>query len=72
MTVPVFMWGTHYSCQILLKLEFSQKILKKNSNIKFHKHPSSESWKVPCQRTDRHTEANSHFLQFYECAKKYW
>ena len=48
------------------------KDLNKYSSTKFHEHPSSESWNAPCRQTDRqtdmHTEANSHFLQFYECA----
>ena len=39
---------------------------KKYAITKFHEHPSSESWNVPCRWTDRHTEANSHFLQFHE------
>jgi hypothetical protein len=31
-----FMWHTHYFCWISMKPEFSQQILKKYSNIKFH------------------------------------
>jgi len=54
----------HYSCQIVIKLEFSRKIFPKSSNIKFHENPSSEGRAVPCGRTDRHDEANTRFSQF--------
>ena len=49
----------------LMKLEFSQQVLEKYSDIKFHENPSSGSRVVPCGRTDgrtdRHDEANSRF-----------
>jgi hypothetical protein len=51
-----------------MALEFSQNILEKSSNIKFHENPSSESRVVPCGQTDRHDEANSRFSQFFEGA----
>ena len=60
----VFMESTRYSCQILMKLEFSRQIFEKSSNIKFHKNPSSGSRVVPCGRTDRHDVANSRFSLF--------
>ena len=41
-----------YSCQILMKLEFSPQIFDKYPNIKFHENPSSGSRVVPCGRTD--------------------
>jgi hypothetical protein len=47
-----FMYSTCYSCQMLMKLEFSWWILKKYSNIKFHDNPSSGSWVVPCRWMD--------------------
>jgi hypothetical protein len=56
--------STCCSCQILMEFEFSQQILKKYSNIKFHKNPSSGSQVVTCGQIDRHDKANSHFLQF--------
>jgi len=31
------MYSTRYSCQILVKLEFSQQIFENYSNINFHK-----------------------------------
>ena len=39
----VFMCSTRYSCPIFIKLEFSQQIFEKYSNIKFHENPSSGS-----------------------------
>jgi hypothetical protein len=44
--------GSRYSCQILIKLEFSQQVFEKYSDIKFHENPSSGSGVVPCGRTD--------------------
>ena len=52
----VFMLCTHYSCQILMKLESSGQIFEKYSNTKFHENPSSGSRVVPCDGTDRRTE----------------
>ena len=57
-----------------MKLEFSQQIFGKNSNIKVDQNPSSGSRVVPCGQkhgqTDRwtegHDEANSRFSQFCE------
>jgi hypothetical protein len=46
------MSSTRYSCQILMKLEFSRQIFEKSLNIKFHKNPSSGSLVVPCGQTD--------------------
>jgi len=67
---------SHYFCQILMKLEFSLHIFKKNIQISnFMKiHPGgaevfhADRW-VDGQ-TDGHDEANSYFSQFCECAKK--
>ena len=50
--VCVCMWSTHYSCQILTKLQFSQQTFEKYWNRKFHENPSSGSWVFPCSRTD--------------------
>ena len=46
------MYSTHYSCQVLMKLEFSRQIFTKYSNIKFHENPSSGSRVIPCRQTD--------------------
>jgi len=47
----VFMYSTHYSCQILMKLEFSWQTFKKYSNVKFHENPHNGSQVVPCRQT---------------------
>jgi len=44
---------TSYYCHILMKLEISQQILGKHSNIKFKENPSSRSRVVPCGQTGR-------------------
>jgi hypothetical protein len=53
-----------YSCQVLMKLDFSRQTFKKYSNIKFLKNTCSGNV-VPCgltdQRRDRHDEANRSF-----------
>jgi len=56
------MFGIHYSCQILVKLEFSGPISKKCSNIRFYENLSNGSLVVP----GRQDEASSRFSQFYE------
>jgi hypothetical protein len=48
-----------HSRQILMKLEYSQNIFEKFSNIKFHENPSSGSRVVTCGRTVRHNKVNS-------------
>jgi len=59
---------THYSCQVLIKLEFSGQIFDKYTNTNFHENPYSESWGVPCGQTykqaDGEDEAKSRFSQF--------
>ena len=49
------MSSTRYSCPILMKLEFSQQIFEKSSNIKFYVNPFSGSVIVPYERTDGQT-----------------
>jgi hypothetical protein len=49
------MSSSRYSCEILIKLQFSRQILEKYSNIKFNENPSSESRVVPCGETDKQT-----------------
>ena len=59
------MQSTPYSCQILMKLEFSCQVFVQFSNIKFHEKPSDGSGYDPRGRTnrltDRHDEAKSRF-----------
>ena len=45
-----------YSCPISMKLELSQQIFEKSSNINFHENPSSGSRVFPYGRTDRRTD----------------
>jgi hypothetical protein len=47
-----FMWSIPYSCQSVMKLEFSRQILEKYSNINFRENPFSGSRVVLCGRTD--------------------
>jgi hypothetical protein len=42
-----------YSCQILMKLEFSRRIFEKSWNIKFYENQSHGSRVVPCGQTVR-------------------
>ena len=49
-----------------MKLEFSEQIVEKYSNIKFHENPSSTSRVVLCGQTDRHDKANRRFSQICE------
>jgi hypothetical protein len=44
----VFISGILYSCRTSIKLETSQQIFEKSSNIKFHQNLSSESRVVRC------------------------
>jgi hypothetical protein len=55
---------THFSCPILVKLEFSRQFFEKYSNIKFHECPSSGGTVLPCGE-DRHGEAKGHFSQLF-------
>jgi len=50
------MCSTHYSCRVLMKLEFFRRIFEKCSNIKFNENPSSWSRVVPCGQTDGETD----------------
>ena len=47
---------SRYSCQILMKIEFSLQIFEKYSSIKLHENLSSENRVVPCGRTDGHRQ----------------
>jgi hypothetical protein len=48
-----------YSCQILIKLEFSRNIFKKYSDIGFRKNPSSGRIVVPRGKTDVRTDGQT-------------
>ena len=57
------MRNTRYSCQILVKLEFSRQIFYKSSNIKFHKNAARVNTVVLRGETDKRDDA------FYTFAK---
>ena len=59
----IFTKSIRYSCSILMKLEFSQQIFEKYSDIKFHEMPSSGRGVVLCGQTDGYEEANSRFSE---------
>jgi hypothetical protein len=63
------MESTSYSCQAFMKLEFSEQIFEKYSNIKFHENLSNGSQVVASGREDRHDKTKSHFWKFYERAQ---
>ena len=50
------MYSNRYSCQILMKLEFSRQIFRKYSNVKLHENASRGSRVVSCERTDGRTD----------------
>ena len=64
----VFMWSTRYSCQILMKREFSRQIFEKWANNKFHENPFSGNPVVARGQTDTHDRANIRFSQLSERA----
>jgi len=66
--IPVFMCNTHYSCRILMKLEFCRQCFEKYSNIKYHKNPSSGSRVVPCGQTDGQTDITKLIVAFRDFA----
>ena len=55
--------SSRYSFQILTKLEFSQRIFEKFTNIGFHENPSSGRRN---RRKDKIDEANIRILHFSE------
>jgi len=58
-----------YSCQTLMKDEYSRLIFKKYSIVKFYENPPIWSRVVTADgQRDRCDEANSRFLQFCESA----
>jgi hypothetical protein len=63
------MWSNRYSCQTLLKLEFSRKF-SKNTRIKFHENPSSGSLVVLCGRVDRQTDMTKLIIAFRSFANR--
>ena len=56
--------STRYSCQIIIKLEFSQQIFEKYSSTKFHKNSSSRSKDVPCGWKEGRTDMSKLTVAF--------
>jgi hypothetical protein len=56
---------------VLMKLEFSQQIFEKSSNIKFHDNPSSGSL-VLCGWMDRRTDMMKLIVTFQNCEHTLW
>jgi len=54
-----------------MKPEFSQQIVEKELNIKFHENPSSGSRVFVRGQTDGHDEANSAFRNFAKTPNNY-
>ena len=55
---------TRYSCQTLMKREFSRQILENYSDIKFHENPFRGS-RVSCRRTDGQTDITNLIVAFH-------
>ena len=53
------MQNTRYSCQILMKLEFSPLIFEKYSDVKFHAIRSGRIQAVPGGQTDGRTDGQT-------------
>ena len=64
------MYSTGYYYQILMKLEFSQPIFRKNYEISNFTKISRGGRIVPCGQTDRNDGANDCCSQLCELAKK--
>jgi len=63
-STQVFVWSTCYSCQILIKLEFSGHTFEKSSSTKFHEGMSSGSHADPRGQKHGQDKTNRHFSQF--------
>jgi len=55
--------STRFSCQILMRLEFSLLLFEENSHVKFNGNPSSGSRVVLCGRTDRKTDGEKNMTE---------
>ena len=66
--------GLHVRCPLFLSDFIGTWIFstdfRKYPDIRFVENPSIWSRVIPCGRTDRHDEANSHFSQFCERVQK--
>jgi len=53
------MLSTHYSCHMLMKVEFSVQIFEKCTNSNFYENLFSGNRIVPSGRTDKHTDRHA-------------
>jgi hypothetical protein len=66
------MQSTHYFCQILMKLEFSQQIAKKYSDIESHeRHPMGAMFFHVDRHTDGQTSRQTHMMKLTVTFRKY-
>ena len=64
------MYSIRYALKILIKLEFLDGFLENTQIPNLKKNPYSGMQVLPCGRTGRYDDANSHFPQFYESTPK--
>ena len=57
-----------YSCQNLIKFDFSRYIFEKLSNVMFHESPSIGNRVLPCGQTDRRPEVSKLIVAFRNLA----
>ena len=65
------MWSAHYSCQILIELEFAGQVFEKYSNIEYEEHPSTWSHVTSWRQTDV-TNLKVAFHSFTEAPKNFF
>jgi len=68
--ILVFMYSTRYSCQTLMKIEYSRQIFEQYTNIKFHENPSSGSRIVSRRETNGRTDMATLIGAFRNFANK--
>jgi len=54
---------TCYSCETLMRINFSRQIFEISSNIKFYVNPSSCSWVVPWGQANRQTDRQTYMMK---------
>jgi hypothetical protein len=72
----VFMQNAHYSCRIVIKLDFSRHIFEKRK-LKYQVSSKSVQWKPSCfirrdRQTDRQTDVTKLIVAFSNFAERAW
>ena len=72
--ILIFMWSTGYYCEILIKVEFSRKILEKNYlNSKFQENPSFGLRDRNCfTQEDGRTDMTKRISCFSQLCERVW